>query len=789
MRCLTSKEIKDLDSGVILGLERLEAEEHLSDCGSCRSAFEQFRSRSGSAISNIDQTVVTSRALTKAPSPGGGAIANIDLTVATAPGGGTLSKSPRIDGYTITGVLGQGGMGIVYRAVQTKLSRTVALKVLPGMIGSANPSAVQRFRREATAAARLHHTNIIPIYDFGESEDAHYYAMELVTGEPLNDMIRRFAEKGVSNPTAAQLTQIMTDLTMPAQSQSPGLDHSAADVTTDGAVAGSSVKSRSYFRRVARWMSDAAEALQYAHAQGIIHRDIKPANLILSTDGRIMLADFGLAKSAGEHSVTKTGAMVGTLRYMSPEQTMAKRVKIDHRTDIYSLGATLYELLCFRPAYPGIDEAEILSAIISRDPLRPRKVNSHVPAELDTICMKCLEKAADARYETGKALADDLRRYISDLPIVAKRPNIAQRTLKFVRRHKAPVLTVGTVLLLVLAVLFWTKESAARRRAEIRSLYDSAQTYVSNNRWLEAESELNKAVSLDPSNVETLLTLAWFKLEHFKSNPLQAGLPSQEQAVAACRKILDVNPDNIKALGYEGIALRRLERYAEAIVPLERARQLDPGVYSTWSNLGTLYAVTGDLFKAEEYMRQGAELAEIAEDKWHAAVWRNLAVLELFLKKDEAMTHIANAIQCYSADPWSWVLRARAQMELEGHLDLQGAVDDAKHGDRIGKMADAKAKRVLAQAHLRIGDFARAAQEAQQALQLGDELSINHLILACAARGQGDADAAGKALAEAQRAWPEALRTAGGFLAGAGTGDLWIESADERLALAKQAGE
>jgi tetratricopeptide (TPR) repeat protein len=188
-------------------------------------------------------------------------------------------------------------------------------------------------------------------------------------------------------------------------------------------------------------------------------------------------------------------------------------------------------------------------------------------------------------------------------------------------------------------------------------------------------------------------------------------------------------------------------------------------------------------------MRKGTKLAGMAEDRWHAAVWRNQAALELFLKKDEAMAHIANAIQCYSADPWSWVLRARAQMELEGHLDLQGAVDDAKHGDRIGKMADAKAKRVLAQAYLRTKEMARASHEAQQALQLGDEPSINYLIIACAARGLGDADAAGKALAEAQRAWPEPLRAAGGYLASAGTGDLWIESADERLELARQASE
>ena len=771
MQCLTSQEIEQLESGLIQGLERSDADRHLSDCANCRSAFQQVRARRPGSATNMDLTVATA-----------------DVTVANSPGVGVLSKTPRIDGYTITGVLGQGGMGIVYRAVQTKLNRTVALKVLPAMVGSASPSAVQRFRREATAAARLHHTNIIPIYDFGEAADAHYYAMELVTGEPLNDLIRRFAEKGVNNPTEAQLAEIMADLSMPALSRVTGTNTGVGEVTINGTLAGAGPRSRTYFRQVARWMADAADALHYAHSQGIIHRDIKPANLILATDGRIMLADFGLAKSAGEQSVTKTGSLVGTLRYVSPEQAMARRVKLDHRTDIYSLGATLYELLCFRPAYPGMDEKEILGSIISRDPVRPRKINNYVPAELDTICMKCMEKSADARYETARAMAEDLRRFVSDLPIIAKRPNVVQRTLRFARRHKAPVITVSTVVLLGVSVLLWNRESEARMRAEIRSLCDSAQTFASNNRWSEAEGELKKALALNPSDVNTLLALAWHKLEHFKASPLQAGLPTQEEAVAACRKILRVDPNNIKALGYMGIALRRLEKYSEAIVPLERAKKLDPDVYYTWSNLGTLYAVTGDLEKALEYMSKGAELAGMAEDRWNAAAWRNLAALELFLKKDEAVTHIGNAIQCHAADPWSWVLRARAQMELDSHRDLQAAVDDAKHGDRIGKMADAKAKRVLALAYLRTEDFSRAAQEARQALQLGDEASINHLILACAARAQGDSEVAAKSLAAARENWPEKLREPGGFLASAGTGDLWIESADERIALAKQAG-
>ena len=161
-----------------------------------------------------------------------------------------------------------------------------------------------------------------------------------------------------------------------------------------------------------------------------------------------MLADFGLAKGDAGESVTMTGTMVGTLRYMSPEQTMAKRVPIDHRTDIYSLGATLYELLCFRPAFSGDDQKAILSEIISREPTRPRKVAPGVPAELETICLKCLEKSSDARYETGRALAEDLRRYLSDLPISAKRPGPIRRTIKLIKRHRAASVALTAIFLL-----------------------------------------------------------------------------------------------------------------------------------------------------------------------------------------------------------------------------------------------------------------------------------------------------------------------------------------------------
>jgi len=787
MHCLTVVDFERFHDGRLEESARSDVHQHILSCDRCRSAYVEFRSGSALESRLSDDATVSSAGtptvLVNSSAEPTIATPSADLpTIALDPGGRPLQRLPRIEGYTITGVLGQGGMGIVYRAIQTKLNRAVALKVLPAMIGSANPAAVQRFRREATAAARLHHTHIIPIYDFGESLDAHYYAMELVTGQPLNDLIRHLSAQGAAHPNAAQLGRILSDLSI---STLPGVSRErlGADEPSEAVVPPGGARGRSYFGLVARWMADAADALHYAHGQGIIHRDIKPANLILSTDGRIMLADFGLAKSADEHSVTKTGSIVGTLRYLSPEQSMARRARVDHRTDIYSLGATLYELLCFRPAYPGTDEKEILSAIVSRDPTSPRKINHSVPAELDTICMKCLEKSANARYETARAMAEDLRRYIGDLPIVAKRPGPLRRMAKFVRRHKAPVAAATAAVLLVTFTLLWKHESAARLRAEIASRYDSAQAYAANNRWAEADADLHTALRLDPDNVQTLLTVAWFDLEHYAKMPEKVGRESQQDVVGACRKVLAMQPDHPVALNYLGIALRRLERYQEAIAPLEKALKLDPQAYAIWANVGTLYAVTGDLAKAEEYMRKSAELAGIVKDQWHAAVWRNLAALELFLKQPQAAEHIANAIECDANDLQSWVLRARAAMELDGRQNFPVALDDAKYADRMAAFKDPRAKRIVAMAHLRNSEYEKALEHAAQALELKDEPTIDHLISALAQARLVRLDAAKAGLASADASWPAHLRTPGAFQARAGTGDLSIDSADERLRL------
>ncbi|MBU0717210.1 MAG: serine/threonine protein kinase [Planctomycetes bacterium] len=462
-KCLTLAEFERLSSGQLEEREEGTLRTHLETCETCRIAFQQYqRSQSSATFGDMPTETITTP-----PQP--------NVVDDTSPAAKIAKHFPKIEGYRIVGIIGQGGMGIVYRAVQTRLNRTVALKVLPAIVGTASPSAVSRFRREARAAARLHHTNIVPIYDFGESRDAYYCAMELIIGQPLNVLVRRFAEQSIGQvgPTrlAGALHTAMTDSREAAAVVV--LEPGSVDEPPSSITSSSTGHGRPYYQQVARWMADAADALHYAHGEGIVHRDVKPANLILSTDGRIMVADFGLAKVVDDESLTLTGSFLGTLRYISPEQAMAKRVRVDHRTDIYSLGATMYELLCFQPAFPGDDDKEVLGAIIARDPAGPRKIDHHVPPELETICLKTLEKSPDARYATARALAEDLRCYIHDLPIRATRPGLVRRLFKFTRRHKAAVIAVVAVVLLVGTGTFSVRQWSHRRDADINAAIES----------------------------------------------------------------------------------------------------------------------------------------------------------------------------------------------------------------------------------------------------------------------------------------------------------------------------
>ncbi len=303
--------------------------------------------------------------------------------------------------------IGRGGMGIVYEAEQLSLKRRVAVKVLP-FAAALDPKQLHRFQNEAQTAALLHHPHIVPVYAVGCEAGIHYFAMQLIGGRSLADYI---AERRTERSFA----------------YSSGLDRSIAELGLR-----------------------AARTLEHAHQQGIVHRDIKPANLLLDERGELWITDFGLAMFQTGPGVTLSGELVGTLRYMSPEQALAKRGLIDHRTDIYSLGATLYELRTLQPVFSGQDGQELLCQIASQEPILPRSLDRTIAVDLETILLKSLAKNPAERYSSAAELADDFQRFLEHKPILARRPTLLDKTAKWARRHRTFVVASLVVFLVLI---------------------------------------------------------------------------------------------------------------------------------------------------------------------------------------------------------------------------------------------------------------------------------------------------------------------------------------------------
>jgi WD40 repeat protein/Tfp pilus assembly protein PilF len=388
-------------------------------------------------------------------------------------------------------------MGIVYEAEQLSLGRRVALKVLP-LHGLLSPAHIKRFQLEARAAAHLHHPNIVSVYDVGEANGIHYYAMQFIHGQGLDQVLEevrrlRELEDGGRRVLTAGARASARDLSVPAALLSGaalrqaheeahqegnadgGYAALAADRSASGTARapptagdqwperrhGSSSSLRlpgsdcaspvdtaaGYFRSVAEIGAQVADALAHAHAAGVIHRDIKPSNLLLDLEGTVWVTDFGLAKTEGDEALTQSGDVVGTLRYMGPERFKGWT---DARSDVYSLGATLYELLTLRPAFVAGDRVSLIEKVLNTSPPQPRRLDPRVPRDIETIVLKAMQKEPAQRYGSAGDLAADLRRFSSRLPIVARRtPPLERIGLWFQRNPLVAGLTA-----LITAVVF-----------------------------------------------------------------------------------------------------------------------------------------------------------------------------------------------------------------------------------------------------------------------------------------------------------------------------------------------
>ena len=415
--------------------------------------------------------------------------------------------------YRILREIGRGGMGIVYEAEQVSLLRHVALKVLPAH-SLLDPSRLERFKREARAAARLHHTNIVPIYGVGEQAGLHYFVMQFIVGRSLDHVLLDLKKQQEPDRSTTVATT-----TGDVHDAPPGVGPIAlasgelSDRSPQWVHSGSR---RTHYRDVARIGQHVAEALDYAARQGVLHRDIKPANIMLDEAGGVWVMDFGLAKLADGDDLTQSGELLGTLRYMAPERFQGR---FDARSDVYSLGLTLYQTLTLRSAYDEADRERLIAQILNVDPPPPRWLEGAIPRDLETIVLKAIAREPQGRYATAGELASDLSRFLAGRPIQARRISVAERLWRWCRRNPGWAALTALVVVLGLATscyFFLVGDLAGRagypgrgRRAE-----DGATT-------LDFQTRPGSCLAHEPAAGPTHRDIAAYRRSDAAANPFR----------------------------------------------------------------------------------------------------------------------------------------------------------------------------------------------------------------------------------------------------------------------------
>lgn len=366
--------------------------------------------------------------------------------------------------FEILEELGRGGMGVVFKARQKSLGRIVALKTL--RVGEdADKDLAQRLRAEASAAASLHHPHIVAIHEVGAHDGQPYFAMQFIDGQNLARV-------------------------------------NAACEMRDAA----------WIRRAARWVRTVAEAIHHAHEHGILHRDLKPSNILIDALDEPRITDFGLAKRlAHESDLTLSGQVLGSPNYMPPEQAMAQRGKVGRHSDVYSLGAILYHLLTGRPPCVGLTLAETLQEVLTREPIAPRLLNPAVPRDLETLCLKCLEKESDRRYPTAELLALELDRFLKDEPIQARPVGRTEKAWRWCRRKPALAASFSFILVLLLIVIIGSPVAVYRINRERQRAEENARSETAQRQRAEDAVtllELQRAEDLLEKD-EITMGLAW----------------------------------------------------------------------------------------------------------------------------------------------------------------------------------------------------------------------------------------------------------------------------------------
>lgn len=476
--------------------------------------------------------------------------------------------------FTIQREIGRGGMGVVYEANQTSLDRRVAIKLLP-LASLLDARQIARFKNEAHAAGLLQHPNIVPIHSVGSERGVHYYAMQFIDGISMDAWIqnRIIGLKTASDPG------------FEIQSQSKDLPRRDAE-------------------QVVRWGVDIAKALHAAHENGVVHRDVKPSNLMLDNAEKIWITDFGLARCQTEASLTRSGDVIGTMRYMSPEQASGQSALIDGRADIYSLAATLYEMLTLQPAHVGDDAASILRTIDENEIVPLRAIRPDLPRDLETVIAKAMAKSREGRYETAEEFAADLTRVSNGEPTIARPPTTADQIGRFASKHRRLVMMAGLFLAFsfIGMAIYNSKLSAAKQVSDAnaeRAVREEKRAREAVDRLGFRMAELLSGIPAADSVRRQLLLETLDYYEYFAANVDDA--PSLRTDLAV-------------TLGKIGALQSKLGESEKAIDALKRSEALyaqlateSPSTANTldWStsqnNLGQALVQTGKLEDAARY--------------------------------------------------------------------------------------------------------------------------------------------------------------------------------------------
>jgi serine/threonine protein kinase/tetratricopeptide (TPR) repeat protein len=637
---------------------------------------------------------------------------------AAAPGeaGPTGTPPHSVGEFELLSELGRGGMGVVYRAWQPSLGRQVALKCL---LRLGDPKAEARFAREIRALGRVEHPHLVKVFTSGSQGEQWFYAMELVEGATLAAVCAKLqaVSAGGTRPDLETWCRALSTVYEESRRAEKLLGGTPPPAPAPAAARQPRV-GRAYVRHVVELVGQAAEAAHALHEAGVVHRDIKPGNIMTTADGsQAVLMDLGLAQLADDvqGKLTRTRQFVGTLRYASPEQVLAVGT-LDRRSDVYSLGATLWELLTLRPLY-GADEQtptpELMQRIQYQEPEPPRRHHAGVPADLEAIVLKSLEKDPKRRYATARELADDLGRFLRDEPVLARPPSTVYQLGKFARRHKAVVAgLVGVFLALVLGILGTSVSlvhaRAERQRAEGEWQRAEEQRGRAETEWQRAEGERqvaegerNRAQEAERKKGE-LLAASYRQTAELamRRGAWRAALDSMDEAVrAGCPDSVDLHLGRVRALaalneGPQAFAeVRELAARTDlgdqaGLVLLWRAElALDQSGADDKTLARIAEALRRGLPEAEKAYAEGllADSSPAALEHFRHAVGvdpfhqrangmaiRLLTFLGLF---DEARTRVAFAEQVFPDDPTFQVLHAEI-LALQGDLPAAYALVD-----------------------------------------------------------------------------------------------------------------